>query len=80
MNYVRLVERVGDIAAAVTECAKEQTRMCLSADRLTSAGQLEDARLLLAKAQGVSEVNDRVMAVIWDILREIELDRGMGGE
>ena len=80
MNYLRLVERVGDIAAAVTECAKEQTRMCLSADRLTSAGQLEDAQLLLAKAQGVSEVNDRVMAVIWDILREMELDRGRNPE
>lgn len=80
MNYLRLVERVGDIAAAVTECAKDQTRMCLSADRLTSAGQLEDARLLLAKAQGVSEVNDRIMAVIWDIFREMELDRGRGPE
>lgn len=80
MNYVRLLTRVGDIAAVVTECAKEQTRMCLSANRLTSAGQLEDARLLLAKSQGVSEANDKIMAVIRDIFREMELDRREGRE
>lgn len=72
MNYVRLLTRVGDIADAVSASANRQTHICESATRLLRANQTEDARNLLAMAVGMSEANERVLAVIRDIFAEIE--------
>ena len=71
MNYVRLLERVGDIAAAIGTSADEQRAMSESAMRLTMAGQLEDAKFLIAKAEGLYAANERVMAIIREIFAEM---------